>query len=330
VIVRCALYRGGRRAGEPADISDALDEIRALGDPSAFVWLGLADPDHRELAAIGEEFSLHPLALEDAESAHQRPKLDRYEGSLFTVFKTIQEPDPAKPFHIGEISVFLGNGFIVTVRHGVRNPLDGLRDRVEANPKLLSHGPSAVLYAVADAIVDTYVEYADHMQNVVDDLESDVFSPQRGDYSASIYAVKRNAMSYSRMIIPLMQTTNTFITGAESTSEDFIAPETQPYFRDVGDHVFRVAESAREWNQLLNHMFDADLARVSVRQNEDMRRISAWAAILAVPTMIAGIYGMNFHNMPELSWHWGYYIVLAIILGSCVALYVLLRRAKWL
>ena len=247
--------------------------------------------------------------MEDAVSAHQRPKLEHYKGSTFLVFKTLLETDPHHPLRLGEISVFLGENFVVTVRHGAANPLSGVRHRVEGQPELLQHGPSAVLYAVADAIVDSYTSYAQLMQDSIDELETEVFSPVRGDYGGPIYALKRNAIVFARAVMPLVMPTKALVAG----EEDRIAKETQPYFRDVADHVLRATDGAREWNELLDHMLDADRSRVSVQQNDDMRRISAWAAILAIPTAIAGIYGMNFDDMPELHYHYSYYVVLGIM-----------------
>lgn len=326
MIVDCATYRGGQRVAAPEDLSDALHEARACGDPSAFLWLGLFEPTPDELDLVAREFGLHPLAVEDAMSAHQRPKMEHYKGSTFLVFKTLMEDDPHHPLQLGEISVFLGDNFVVTVRHGAANPLSGVRHRVEATPELLKHGPSAVLYAVADLIVDSYSSYALLMQDTIDELETEVFSPVRGDYGGPIYALKRNAIVFARAVVPMVQPTNALVAG----QEDRIPKETIPYFRDVSDHVLRATDGAREWNELLDHMLDADRSRVSVQQNDDMRRISAWAAILAIPTAIAGIYGMNFDNMPELHWHYSYYVVLGVMATACVVLYVLLKRAKWL
>jgi magnesium transporter len=326
MIVDCATYRGGRRVAAPEDFSEALEQVRSCGDPRSFLWLGLFEPEPDELDLVAREFGLHPLAVEDAMSAHQRPKLEHYKGSTFLVFKTLLEPDPHHAQQLGEISVFLGENFVVTVRHGSANPLSQVRQRVEAQPELLELGPSAVLYAIADLIVDSYSAYANLMQDSIDALETEVFSPVRGDYGGPIYALKRNAIVFARAVVPLVAPTKTLVAG----DEERIAKETQPYFRDVADHVLRATDAAREWNELLDHMLDADRSRVSVQQNDDMRRISAWAAILAVPTAIAGIYGMNFDDMPELHYHYSYYVVLGIMATSCVVLYVLLKRAKWL
>jgi magnesium transporter len=326
MIVNCATYRDGRRVSAPADLSDALEQARGCGDPTAFLWLGLFEPEPDELDLVAREFGLHPLAVEDAMSAHQRPKVEHYEGSTFLVFKTLLQEDPHVSLQLGEISVFLGEDFIVTVRHGGANPLSGVRHRVEEEPELLRLGPSAVLYAVADLIVDSYSRYSTLMQDSIDALETEVFSPGRGDYGGAIYALKRNAIVFGRAVTPLVVPMKALAGG----EEDRVATQTRPYFRDVADHVLRNTDAAREWNELLDHMLDADRSRVSVQQNDDMRRISAWAAILAVPTAIAGIYGMNFVNMPELHYRYSYFIVLGIMGVACVVLYVLLKRAKWL
>jgi magnesium transporter len=327
VIVDWATYRGGKRVeGRPADFSEALEAARACGDPSAFLWLGLFEPEPDELAEVADKFGLHPLAVEDAMSAHQRPKLDHYTGSMFGVLKTLEDPDPQHALHLGEISYFLGDNFIVTVRHGEANPLAEVRHRVESKPDLLKLGPGAVLYAVADSVVDTYTDYANLMRSSIDALETEVFAPHRGDYGGAIYALKRNAIVFGRAVTPLLPVAVALSDGSEKA----VAPETLPYFKDIADHVTRVSDLARDWNQLLDHMLDADRSRVSVQQNNDMRRISAWAAILAVPTAIAGIYGMNFNYMPELAYHWSYYIVLGIMAVACVSIYILLKRSKWL
>jgi magnesium transporter len=323
--VDCAIYRDGTRMEAPHDFDAALAEARGCG---GFVWIGLYDPTPEEMSHLAAEFKLHPLAVEDALSAHQRAKLERYDDTmLFVVLKTLRLlPDQTSEIELGEIAVFVGDGYVVTVRHGSANPLSSVRRRLEQQPRLLRHGPIAVLYSVMDSVVDSYLPIADQLQTELDDLETRVFAPGRGDFAEDIYRLKRAVVRVQRAVLPLAGPTGTLAQG----ELPHVPEEAMPFLRDVHDHVLRIDDATREWNGLLSHILDANVSRVSLQQNDDMRRISAWAGIAAVPTMIAGIYGMNFAWMPELRWHYAYPVVLAIMLVICVGLHRAFKRSGWL
>ncbi|MEU9043257.1 MULTISPECIES: magnesium and cobalt transport protein CorA [unclassified Kitasatospora] len=326
MIVHCAAYCDGRRIEAPDDLAGALAAARAAG-PDGFVWIGLFEPTAEELDHVGRQFALHPLAVEDAVSAHQRPKAEAYQGSLFLTLKTLGYAPGAHVVTIGEVMVFLGRDFVMTVRHGEDSPLGDLRARLEKEPELLRYGPSSVLHSVADTIVDGYVEVATALQTDLDELESDIFTPGRvgRDTAGRIYGYKRQVMSVRRATGPLLEPMLTLERGAR-----FVRPETAPYLRDVADHLARVNDQVDGMDRLLTDILNANLAQVSVQQNNDMRKISAWAALAAVPTMIAGIYGMNFDDMPELHQPWGYPAVLALMAVVCVALHRVFKRHDWL
>ncbi|MFG3226390.1 magnesium and cobalt transport protein CorA [Kitasatospora sp. NPDC048194] len=326
MIVHCAAYQDGHRIGVSEDPNDALTAARAAG-PGAFVWIGLFEPTVEELDRVGREFALHPLAVEDAVSAHQRPKVEAYQGSLFVALKTLGYHPGAHAVTSGEVMVFLGPDFVMTVRHGEDTPLSGLRARLEQQPELLRYGPSSVLHSVCDAVVDGYVEVATALQADLDELEADVFAAGRvgRDVAGRIYGCKRQVMAVRRAAAPLMEPMLRLERGAP-----FVQPETAPYLRDVADHLARVNDQVEGMDRLLTDILNANLAQVSVQQNNDMRKISAWAALAAVPTMIAGIYGMNFDHMPELHQRWGYPAVLALMAVVCVVLHRVFKRHDWL
>ncbi|MET7936202.1 magnesium/cobalt transporter CorA [Streptomyces sp. NPDC005322] len=327
VIVDCAIYQGGRRTEGPADFSDALDQARASGD--AFLWIGLHAPTEKEFELVTSEFGLHPLAVEDALKAHQRPKLEVYDDSLFLVLKPVQYDDTAGTVTAGELMVFVGDSFVVTVRHGEANPLGMVRERLERDPELLQHGPTTVMYAVADTVVDTYLEVADALHEDLEELEADVFAPDGATTQSTagrIYAFKREVMGFRRATAPLADP----IRRLSSTGVPFVDEASQPFFRDVSDHLTRVNEHVEGMDRLLSDVLSAHLAQMGVRQNDDMRKISAWAAMAAVPTMIAGVYGMNFEYMPELHQPWGYPAVVVVMAGLVALLYRLFKRRGWL
>ncbi|MCI0688774.1 MAG: magnesium/cobalt transporter CorA [Sporichthyaceae bacterium] len=330
-IVDCAIYRDGVRRPDRHTYTSALREVREAG--KGFVWIGLHEPAESLLAEIGEQFDLHPLAVEDAvQAAHQRPKLDRYDDMLFAVFKTVRYVEPAELtatseiVETGEVMVFLGRDFVITVRHGEHGDLRGLRRRLEADPELLSHGPSAVLHAVADRIVDDYLLVTDDLQTDIDEVESAVFSPRRSRDAERIYQLKREVLELKRAVTPLAAPLQTL---AERPMR-LVESEIREYFRDVHDHLIAVAEQVSDFDELLTTIVQANLAQVTVAQNEDMRKITAWVAIFAVPTMIAGIYGMNFEHMPEIKWKYGYALVMAFMVAVCFFMYRGFRRNRWL
>ncbi|MFJ7076646.1 magnesium and cobalt transport protein CorA [Streptomyces sp. NPDC098781] len=332
MIVDCGIYRDGRRTEGPADFSDALDLCRLQDD--AFVWIGLYEPTEKEFEKVTEEFGLHPLAVEDALNAHQRPKLEVYDDSLFMVLKPVGYETKSDIVSAGEVMVFIGDSFVVTVRHGEEAPLGVVRGRLEHEPEMLRHGPTAVLYTIADAVVDHYIDVAGELGTDLAELEAEVFSPTGGGsrHTASrIYAFKRQIMEFRRATGPLAQPLSRLAgTGLIGARVPFVHDKAQPFFRDVSDHLTRVNESVEGLDRLVSDVLSAHLAQMSVRQNDDMRKISAWAAMAAVPTMIAGIYGMNFEHMPELHWIGSYPALIAGMAAVEVLLYRLFKRRGWL
>ncbi|SFN98143.1 magnesium transporter [Geodermatophilus obscurus] len=327
-VVDCAVYVDGRRE-PPVDPGDAL---RAAGERGGFVWLGLFEPTEAELGHIAEHYGLHPLAVEDAVFAHQRPKLEHYDDDLFMVLKTARYVEheqltaTSEVVDTGEVMVFLGRDYVITVRHGGHGDLSELRQRMEEQRDLLCLGPAAVLYAVADLVVDTFVEVAEQVQDDVDELEASVFSPERTDDIGRLYQLKRELMSLRRAVAPLELP----LQKLSERQIDVVPDAMRSYFRDVQDHAIRVRDQVGSLDELLSSILQASLARTTLADNEDMRKISAWAGIIAVPTAIAGIYGMNFEFMPELEWRYGYFMVLLVIVVSCVLLYRGFKRNGWL
>lgn len=327
MIVDCAIYKNGHRTEGPDDLSDALDQARASGD--AFLWIGLYEPTEDEFDLVTSEFGLHPLAVEDALKAHQRPKLDVYDDSLFVVLKPLEYDDASATVTAGELMVFIGDAFVVTVRHGQGSALAEVRRRLEKDPELLKHGPPSVLYVISDTVVDHYLEIASELQVDLEELESAVFAPAGGDSgntASTIYTFKRQALEFRRSTGPLMDPMARLAGGGVP----FVSESSRPFFRDVADHLTRANEQGESLDRLLSDILAAHLTQVGVRQNDDMRKISAWAAMAAVPTMIAGIYGMNFDHMPELHQAWGYPAVLAVMAGVVGYLYRFFKRRGWL
>ncbi|MFF5160529.1 magnesium and cobalt transport protein CorA [Streptomyces sp. NPDC000348] len=331
MIVDCAIYREGHRSEGPHDFSDALDEARSAG---GFVWIGLHEPTADEFDLVAQEFSLHPLAVEDALKAHQRPKLEVYDDSLFVVLKPVGYEPQSDTVSSGEVMIFLGDSFAVTVRHGEDAPLGAVRKRLEREPELLVEGPTSVLYAVADAVVDHYLHVATELQTDLEELEAEVFTPDGGGsrHTASrIYNFKRQILEFRRATGPLaLPMTRLAGVGAYGAAVPFVEDRARPFFRDVHDHLTRVNESVEALDRLVSDILSAHLAQMSVRQNDDMRKISAWAALAAIPTMIAGIYGMNFEHMPELRWEWSYPAVILVMVGLEVLVFRLFKQRGWM
>jgi len=323
-----ALYRDGIR--QPETDFDRACAIAETGD--GFVWLGLHDPTTEQLAALGAVFGLHPLALEDASTVRQRPKVERYDDEMFFALRTLayREHDDrvegGEVVETGAVMVFLGEYFAVTVRHGRYTSLGGVRQRLEAKPQLLALGPSAVLHAVADKVVDDYLAVVDAVNEDIEEIENSVFGPRNSPEIERIYQLKRDVIEMKRSVSPLAEPLHEL----SSRPRRLVNPEIREYFRDVEDHLVRVREQVVSFDELLSSILQAGLARLTVSENEDMRRISAWVAMAAVPTMIAGIYGMNFEHMPELSSPWGYPGVLTLMFGVCGFMYRGFRRNGWL
>ncbi|MRK01836.1 MULTISPECIES: magnesium/cobalt transporter CorA [Aeromicrobium] len=319
MIIDCAVYRDGVRETTPDD-SAALDAALAGLGTDDFLWIGIANPTSDELHRIAGPLSLHPLAVEDALEAHQRPKIEKYEDHTFMSIRTVSYSDDDITTH--EVNIFLGPNYLLTVRHGGPE-LHGARKAAESMIEHLSHGPTAALYAVVDSIVDHYEDVATELETDVQEVESSVFSAQRSNDSTRIYRLKRETLEFRRAVMPLREPVHRFATVS--------APErARPYFRDISDHLSRAAESIDSIDHLLDNALNAHLAQLSVQQNEDMRKLTAGATIFAVPTAIAGVYGMNFEHMPELSWTYGYPACLAVIGALCLYIYSRFKRSGWL
>ena len=325
MIVDCAIYENGERRAGDLGVSEAA---RAAGDEStpSFVWLGVHEPTTEEFDAVAREFDLHELAVEDAVEAHERPKLEVYGETLFVVLKTLRYIDSEEVIRSGEIMLFVNPAFIITVRHGDASDLHPVREAIEKRPDLLRCGPGAVLHAVIDRVVDDYEPAVQGLEIDIQQVEEQVFSDQAANPAQRIYRLEREVLEMQRAVVPLSAPVDRLARG----HFDLVSPEMRDYFRDVHDHLLRVAGRVEGFRELLSSALHANLTQVTVRQNEDMRRISAWVAILAVPTKIAGIYGMNFRHMPELAWRYGYPAVVAVILVACGLLYRGFRRAGWL
>lgn len=330
-VVNCVVYRDGERQLGRCAAEEALRQVRRAG--SGFVWIGLHEPSEAEFAGVAELFDLHRLAVEDAVTAHQRPKAELYDETLFAVFKTVSYVEheeltsTSEVVDTGELMVFTGPDFVITVRHGRHGSLGPLREHLEQAPEQLAKGPAAVLHAIADHMVDDYLGVADAIQNDIDAVETEVFSGStaRGE-AGRIYQLKRELLELKRAVAPLDRPLNKLATQPSR----LVGPEIQKYFRDVSDHLARVTEQIAAFDGLLDSILQAHLAQVTVAQNEDMRKITAWAAIIAVPTMVCGVYGMNFTHMPELRWTYGYPLALGVIAVACFVIHRTFRRNGWL
>ncbi|GAA0584619.1 magnesium/cobalt transporter CorA [Kribbella sandramycini] len=323
MIVDCGVYAEGERLDlpkEPETVAQTLDE-----HDHTFGWVGLHEPTDAEMRRVQQLFGLHELAVEDAVRAHERPKVERYGDALVVVLRTLWYVDEGDQVETGQVSVFVGPRYVVTVRHGDGAELATTRHTLEERASMLGHGPAAVLWAICDSVVDGYEEVAQQVEVDVDEVETSVFSPERTSDAERIYKLKREVLEMRRAIFPLREPMEAFAHGVPG-----INPQAAPFFRDVADHVVRVSEQTDGLDTLLSSALNAHLARVSVQQNDDMRKISAWVMIAAVPTMLAGIYGMNFDNMPELRWHFGYYAVLLLMGSVCGTMYGLFRKVGWL
>jgi magnesium transporter len=323
VIVDSAVYEDGRRRAGDLPLDQAGAACRREG---AFVWLGVVEPSAEEFEAIAGEFDLHELAVEDAVKAHQRPKLEVYGDSLLVVLKTARYVDPKEVVQIGEVLLFVHPTFLVSVRHGETDALATARRRLEGRPDLLRLGPGAALYAIVDAVVDDYEEVAAGVDYDVQEVEAEVFSAERENPAERIFKLEREVLEFQRAVTPLAPAVDRLARG----HFDVVPDGLHEYLRDVHDHILRVVGRIETFRDLLGSALQANLTQVSVRQNEDMRKISAWVAILAVPSSVAGIYGMNFDHMPELRWRFSYPAVVLITILLCYALYRNFKRRDWL
>jgi magnesium transporter len=324
VIVDIGVYEDGRRLPGTPTAAEAA-KLAAEGS-DRFAWIGLADPTADELQEIAEEWHLHPLAVEDAVHAHQRPKLDRYGDAIFVVLRTARYVDSDEVFEFGEVMLFVDAGSVITVRHGTGLDLPTIRRSLEANPERLAIGPSEVLLAIADHVVDRYEAMVEAVEDDVDEIQVEVFSGPSSRHAERIFKLKREVLQFRQAVLPLAVPTS-FL--AERPLPP-IPSACRPYFANVHDHVMRAGARVEAIDVVLDSALNANVAQVGMRQNEDMRKISAWVAIVSVPTMVAGIYGMNFEHMPELDSVFGYPAALTIIALVCIALYRNFKRRGWL
>ncbi len=329
-VVDCAVYVDGHRLPGRWTHDGALAEVRRRDD--GFVWIGLHEPDEEQITSIAEVFGLHELAVEDAVHAHQRPKLERYEDMLFMVLKTVcyighdQPGTENQIVETGEVMVFVGPDFVITVRHGKHSSLKDVRSRLEDDPEQLALGPAAVLHSIADRVVDTYLDVTEAIEDDIDEMEAQVFTPRSTMDAEQIYVMKREVLELRRAAMPLATPLRKLTEGYSA----LIPHDVRSYFRDVEDHLVTVVERVAGFNELLTTLVDAALAKITMQQNNDMRKITSYAALITVPTMIAGLYGMNFDYIPGQSQPFGF---LSVLIGSvlvCAFLFRQFRRNHWL
>lgn len=338
-VVDNAVYVAGRRTAEPDSLDHAFEVLRECsGDAPSFCWIGMLRPTAQEIAAVAEEFTLHPLAVEDAVDAHQRPKLERYGDTRFVVLRPARYVDPVEVVKLDELHLFLGPEFVVTVRHAGEPDLAVVRKRMEEQPELLRHGPDAVLYAVVDKVVDDYFPVLDGLQTDIDEIETQVFTGDP-DVSRRIYQLTREVIEFQRAVDPLRGILDEL--GKQDGELDL---ELRRAFRDVQDHAVRVIERTDSFRELLTNILTANAAQVAQRQNEEItrlteatyqqseqvKRISSWAAILFAPTLVGTVYGMNFDHMPETKWVIGYPLAVVLMLLTALVLWFMFKRRGWL
>ena len=318
-----ALYRNGERTLDGSTISELIAHARKDG---GFLWVGVTEPSTAEFEKLATDFEFHPLAIEDAVMAKQRAKLEMYEGMTFIVLRTTFYEERASQVTTGEILAFIGEHYIVVVRHGEGSPLTGVRNRLEQQPHLLAHGPYAVLHAIMDSVIDTYITITSELEKDVIEVEQSVFSDRKVYNSEKIYFLKRELLEFSHAIYPLLVPLQRLAVDFN----DIVPDELAPFFRDTLDHLHSAIDIANGLDNLLTSALSADLAHVQVQQNEDMRKITSWVALAATPTMLAGIYGMNFDHMPELRWTFGYPLALGLMALVTGTLYYKFKKSGWL
>jgi magnesium transporter len=337
MIVDNAIYVDGRRAAEPRSVRETY---KACRERHGLAWIGLYNPTEEEFGSVAGEFGLHPLAVEDAIKAHQRPKLERYDAALFLVLKAARYVDETETVEFGEVHVFVGADFVVTVRHGEAPALGEVRRRMEGEPELLKRGPEAILYAIMDWVVDGYAPVVEGLENDIDEIEDGVFSGNAG-VSRRIYELSREVIEFQRATQPLPGILGHLIGGTESRNLD---PELQRHLRDVQDHALRITDRVEGFREILQSILSVNLtlvglsqneevktlAEASIAQNDQVKKISAWAAILFAPTLVGTVYGMNFDHMPELHWALGYPFALALMVLVSLSLYAVFKARGWL
>ncbi|HEY3020896.1 MAG TPA: magnesium/cobalt transporter CorA [Solirubrobacteraceae bacterium] len=325
MIIDCAHYRQGRRQHEaPMTVDEAA--ATCTREDAGFVWLGMFEPTRDELGEVQQSFGLHDLAVEDAQSYHLRPKLEQYDGEiLFLVLRTARYDDEGEEVEFGEISLFLGPRFVISVRQGVGSDLHAARLRLEQRPELLGEGTIAVLWAVLDQVIDDYVPVVEGLERDIEEVEATVFSGTVAP-TERVYFLRREVTDFYRAVHPLLGPLDVLERGGYGVE----TTELRQFFRDVNDHLKLVNEEVAAQRDLLTTVLQANMAVISVEQNDVVRKISGWAAILAVPTFVASVYGMNFRDMPELAWGAGYPLAIVLMVAIGVALYAYFKRVRWL
>ncbi len=326
MIVDSAHYKDGARQHEDALTLERAADLRKAVTEGEFVWIGIHEPEPGDLERLQELFRLHELAVEDAERAHQRPKIEDYGEDVFIVLKTAHYHEDREEVHFGEIHLFAGPGYVITVRHGPGSELASARRRLETRSDLLDLGAASAIWAVLDKVVDDYMPVVDAIEDDIEEVEKDVFDDDIPAPTARIYNLKREVIEFHRAVGPLLSPLDALEQGAYER----IREELRDYFRDVADHAKRVDEQVSAQRELLTSVLQANLALVSVNQNVVVKRISAWAALVAVPTFIASVYGMNFDHMPELHWRIGYPLSLAVMALAVIVLVRFFKRIDWL
>jgi magnesium transporter len=329
-VVDCGFYVNGARQPGDWDYARALDAAQKQDD--SFVWVGLHEPTLDDLIGIAETFELDDFAVEDAVKGGQRPKIEQYGEMTFLVMRTTRYVEHAELtetseiVETGDLMLFIGPNYVITVRHGELSALGRIRADLEEQPELLGLGPWSVVYTILDKVVDNYLEVAARVEEDIDSIEANVFSRQVHGRISRIYQLKRELVEFKRAVVPLQRPLNALVDGRLGG----MPPEVMRYFRDINDHLLRTVEQVMSYDDVLNSILQARLAQVTVDQNNDMRKIASWAAIAAMQTAIAGIYGMNFPNMPETKWRYGYGLILLVMFAAAIALYRLFRRSGWL
>ncbi|WP_262852628.1 magnesium/cobalt transporter CorA [Mumia quercus] len=328
MILDCAVYHGGKPLKSGLRIDELADTVATCKEPADFIWMFMQDPTYEEFRELQTVFALHPLAVEDAVTAHQRPKVDVYGDAGFVVLRALRYDEQTKRLDTGEISIFVGERHLIVVRHGDWPTLDGLRERAEHDKPLVQYGAIAAAYHVIDAVVDQYEVIADALSDDVEDLEAAVFSddPSRTD-SNRIYLLKREVLEFRRAVVPIHLPLQDVLRRRSTIA---VPKGMLPYFRDVADHLAHTHGTIDSLDGLLDNVMQARATQISVQQNDDMRKLAAYAAMIAAPTLIAGIYGMNFRYMPELSWRFGYPLALIAMVVLSALLWRAFKRSGWL
>ncbi len=326
MIVDSAHYKDGVRQHEDSLTPERAAELRGAPGTGDFVWVGIHEPEPGDLEKLQELFGLHELAVEDAAQAHQRPKIEDYDEDVFVVLKTAHYHEDLEEVHFGEINVFAGPGYVITVRHGPGSELRSARQRLEARPDMVKLGASSAIWAVLDKVVDDYIPVVDAIEDDIEEVEKDVFDDDIPAPTARIYNLKREVIEFHRAVWPLLNP----LEALEQGGFERVPEELRSFFRDVADHARRVDEQVQSQRELLTSVLQANLSLVSVNQNEVVKRISALFGIVAVPTFIASVYGMNFEHMPELQWRFGYPLCIALMAVVALALVGYFRRIDWL